>query len=80
MAEFWLDGDKQKSFEIAIKKAARQIKSWGTAYIDFRFQNGETHVLAVKNVGNRVECCYPETAARIFDELLTEALLQSKKE
>ena len=79
MAEFWLDGDKQKSFEIAIKKAARQIKSWGTAYIDFRFQNGETHVLAVKNVGNRIECD-KASAARIFDELLTEALLNAKKE
>lgn len=80
MAEFYIDGDKCKSFEIAIKKAAEQIKEFNTfSFIDFRFQNGENHALVARNVGNRIECD-SISAARIFDELLTEAFLQSKKE
>ena len=79
MAEFYLEGGKCKKFETAIKKLSRQLKEFQTAYIDFRFQNGESHVLFARNVGNRIECD-SISAARIFDELLTEAFLQSKKE
>ena len=76
MAEFYIDGDKCKSFEIAIKKAAQQIKEFNTfSFIDFRFQNGENHPLVARNIGNRIECDRT-AAARIFDELLTEALTQ----
>ena len=78
MAEFYIDGDKCKSFEIAIKRVSRQLKEFQTAYIDFRFENGETHTLIARNVGNRIECD-AISAARIFDELLTEAFLNSKR-
>ena len=81
MAEFYVNGDKCKSFEIAVKRIVPHLKAGNSIfYLDFRFRNGETHVLVARNVGNRIECCYPESAARIFDELLTEAFLQSKKE
>ena len=79
MAEFHIEGDKCKSLETAIKKVARQLKEFQSAYIDFQFKNGETHVLVVRNLGNRIECD-STSAARIFNELFNEAFYQSKKE
>ena len=79
MAEFYIDGDKCKSFEIAIKKITQIRKAVAPIYLNVQFHNGDSISLSIKRVGDRF---YFDSniAALIFDELLIESFYQSKKE
>ena len=70
MAKVYVDFERCKSFETAIRKITQ---------MNIQFHNGDSISLNVKRVGDRFE--FDSAAvALIFDELLIESFYQSKKE
>ena len=79
MAKIYVDFERCKSFETAIKKITQIRKEVAPIYLNVQFHNGDSISLSIKRVGDRFDFD-TAIAALIFDELLIESFYQSKKE
>ena len=79
MAKIYVDFERCKSFETAIRKITQIRKAVAPILLNVQFHNGDSISLNVKRVGDRFE--FDSAAvALIFEELLIESFYQSKKE